>query len=632
MIPARAETTADAVQECRDVTPVPTRGSRWRAGLPDAVRQFLHTESAGAALLTLATIVALVWANSGWSDSYVSLWHTDASVRIGDASLAMSLQHWVNDGLMVVYFFVIGLEVRREVSVGELRRPRTMLVPLVAGVVGMLVPALVYLAVSGDRAPGAWGVVIGTDTAFLLGALAVVGPAVNNQLRLFLLTLTVIDDIVAVSVIGIAYSHGVDARALLLAALGLAAVALLGRLRTRGSGVYVALIALVWLATVQSGVHAAITGMLAGLLVPAFTPDRAEVESTAGLVRAFRQSPMPEVGRTAQRGLARIISVNERLQVSLHPWTAYLVVPVFALANAGVDLRGGVLTDALTSRVTWGVVAGLVLGKTIGITLGALGAVKGGLGRLPQGVGWGHVAGGAALSGIGFTVALLIIDLGITDEVIADEARVGVLLAAVLAPLLGWLAFFLAARLRGERDADLPRVLSEPVDPAVDHIRGPVDAPLTVVEYADFECPFCARATGLGPALRQRFGDELRYVMRHLPLTHVHPHAERAALAAEAAAVQGRFWEMHDLLFEHYDELELEDLLGYAARIGLDVERFARDLGDDARLAARVRRDVDSAQASGARGTPTFFVAGRRHIGPHDAETLAAALEASRSS
>lgn len=621
--PAPAPTLVDA-----DQTPTP-RAPILRAALPESLRHFLHTESASAVLLAVATLVALVWANSDWSDAYESLWHTELSIRLGAAELAMDLSHWVNDGLMVVYFFVIGLEVRREVSVGELTSVRKVMLPTAAGLAGMAVPAALYLLVAGPDAAGAWGVVIGTDTAFLLGALAVVGPAIATQLRVFLLTLTVIDDIVAVSVIGVAYSHGLQPMALGLAGLGLVAVFLLGRARVRSSAVFVLLVAGTWLATVQSGVHAAIAGMLAGLLVPAFVPDRAEVEGTAGLMRAFRQSPMPEVGRTAQRGLARIISVNERLQTSLHPWTGFVVVPVFALANAGVDLRDGVLAEALTSRVTWAVVIGLVVGKAVGITGGALLGRKLGLGRLPQGVGWGHVAGGATLSGIGFTVSLLIIDLGIEDETLADEARVGVLLAAVLATLLGWLVFTLAAVLRDERDADLPRLLAEPVDPDVDHIRGPVDAPLTVVEYADFECPFCARATGLGPELRRRFGDELRYVMRHLPLTHVHPHAERAALAAEAAAAQGRFWEMHDLLFAQYQELELEDLLGYAGRLGLDVEQFARDLSEDA-LAARVRRDVASAEASGARGTPTFFVGERRHVGPHDADSLAAALEASR--
>jgi protein-disulfide isomerase len=224
---------------------------------------------------------------------------------------------------------------------------------------------------------------------------------------------------------------------------------------------------------------------------------------------------------------------------------------------------------------------------------------------------------------------LLIAGLAFDDATLRDQATVGVLIAAVLATALGWAVFRAAAVFRGQTDADLPRFLDRPVGPEHDHVRGHVEAPLTLVEYGDFECPFCARATGVTRELRERFGDELRYVFRHLPLVDVHPHAELAARAAVAAAAQGRFWEMHDLLFSRQDQLELEDVVGYAAEVGLDVEEFLRDL-DDEDTAARVRADVASAEASGARGTPTFFIGDARHTGPHDTETLARALEASR--
>jgi len=239
------------------------------------------------------------------------------------------------------------------------------------------------------------------------------------------------------------------------------------------------------------------------------------------------------------------------------------------------------------------------------------------------------VLGGAALSGIGFTVSLLIAGLALDDAAAHTAAVVGVLLAAVLATALGWLVFRLAATLRGETSAALPTTLSDPVDPARDHVRGPVDAPLTLVEYGDFECPFCARATGVAREVRAHFGDDLRYVFRHLPLPDVHPHAEAAAAAAEAAGRQGRFWEMHDLLFAHQDELDVVDLAGHAGALGLDVDRFAADL-DSPEVGARIRADVAGAEASGARGTPTFFMAERRHTGPWDAQTLIAELEASR--
>jgi protein-disulfide isomerase len=338
---------------------------------------------------------------------------------------------------------------------------------------------------------------------------------------------------------------------------------------------------------------------------------------------------MVEVGRSARLGIERAMSVNERLQAVLHPWTSYVVVPLFAFANAGVDLREGVLGRALGSPLTWSVVVALVVGKLVGVGFTALASARLGLGAMPQGVGGGHVLGGAALSGIGFTVSLLVAGLAFDDPVMRDEATVGVLLAAIVSTAVGWAVFRVAATWRGQGDADLPRVLDRDVEVDVDHIRGPADAPLTLVEYGDFECPFCARATGVTRELREQFGAQLRYVFRHLPLTDVHPHAELAARAAVAADSQGRFWEMHDVLFAHQDELGFEDIVGYAAELGLDVEAFLRDLGA-AETAERVRADVASAEASGARGTPTFFVGTDRHVGPHDAVTLSRALERSR--
>jgi len=607
-----------------------TKGSESFSGQASgSLRDFMRTESGSAGLLVLASVVALLWANSPWSDSYERIWHATLAVTLGDGGLSMSLHHWVNDGLMVVFFFVIGLEVRKEFAIGELTDRTRVVVPLVAGITGMLVPAVLYLALnpSGEEAAG-WGAVIGTDTAFLLGVMALVGPSVSTQLRIFLLTLTVIDDIVAVSVIGLVYSDHLSVVPLVVAGLCLVALMAMDRARVWQAAPYVAVVVVLWVATLESGLHASIAGMVSGLLVPALDPRRKDVEEAAQRFRAFRQSPMIGVQRAARRSLTRAISVNERLQDALHTPTSHVVVPVFALANAGVDLRGGVLADSLASSVTWGIVIGLVVGKTVGILGGSWLTVRLGWGRLPQGVGSGHVLAGGALSGIGFTVSLLIVSLAFTDSGVQDQARVGVLLSAVLASLVGWLAFRFAARVLGQHDAALPRTLSEPVDPDVDHLLGPADAPLTLVEYLDYECPFCARVSGVGDELREHFGDDLRYVTRHLPLPN-HPHAELAAYGAEAAAEQGRFWEMHHTLLDHQDELEVEDMVGYAAALGLDVERFLRDLDDD-ELQLRVARNVASAEASGVRGTPTFFVGDRRHVGPHDAATLITALEAQR--
>lgn len=599
------------------------------AGAPSSspLLRFMKTESGSAGLLVAATVIALLWANSPWSGVYTDLLHTQISLMAGDMGVSMSLHHWINDGLMVVFFFVIGMEVRHEFAVGELTERRAIVVPLIAGIGGMVVPAAIYLALNptGEAAHG-WGAVIGTDTAFLLGVLALVGPAVSTQLRVFLLTLTVIDDIVAVSVIGIAYTDQINLPPLVVAAVAIAGLVVLDRLGVWRASPYLALVALAWISTLDSGVHASIAGMLAGLLIPASEPSRARVDAAATQFRAFRQSPLPGVQRATRDLLNRTISVNERLQEALHGWTSYVVVPVFALANAGVDLRGGVLADALRSPVTWGITCGLVLGKLVGIGLGALGSVRLGLGKLPQGVGGGHVLAGGALSGISFTVALLIIELAFDDAALRDQATVGVLLSVVLATGLGWALFAIAARFFGQRDAERPRFLTDPVDPGRDHIRGRVDAEFTLVEYLDFECPFCAQATGVTREVCEHFGDRVRYVARHFPLTDVHPHSDLAAVAAEAASRQGRYWEMHELLFARQAELEFEDIVGYAADLGLDTERFLRDLQDD-KLARRVRRDVTSGLASGVRGTPTFFIGNQRHVGPYDAQSLIAAME-----
>ena len=607
-----------------------TRRSQLLGQLSGPLRRFLATESGSALLLVSATVVALVWANSPWSGAYEALWATEGSVLLGDAGLEMDLGHWINDGLMAVFFFVIGLEVRRDLAVGELTDRRRVVLPVLAGIGGMVVPALLYLLIAPDgEATRGWAIVIGTDTAFLLGVLALVGPATSTQLRVFLLTLTVVDDIAAVTIIGVVYSESIDIFALIVAVAGVAVLVALGLGGVWRTWPYALVTVVVWVATVGSGLHASIAGMVAGLLIPAFAPRREAVEGAATRFRAFRQSPMAEVGRSAKDALSRAVPVNERLQLVLHPWTSYVIVPLFALANAGVDLRGGVLAEALSSPVTWGVVVGLVAGKFLGIGAGGLGGAALRLGRLPQCVGPGQVLGGAALSGIGFTISLLIVGLSFDSPNLQDQATVGVLIALALATALGWVVFRLAAVLLGETSAGLPTTLARPVDPGRDHIRGPVSAPVTLVEYADFECPFCARATGVAKEVQEQFGDGLRYVFRHLPLPDVHPYAEVAAAAAEAAGAQGRFWDMHDLLFVHQDQLELEDLAGYAGRLGLDVEEFFRDI-DEQRHASRIREDVADAEASGARGTPTFFVGNRRHQGPHDARTLIAELEAAQ--
>lgn len=592
------------------------------------MRDFLATEAGGAGLLLAAAVIAVVWANSPVSDAYFDLRTVNISFTIGDWSLAHDLRHWVDELLMAVFFFVIGLEVRRELSMGELTDRRKVAVAIAGGIGGMLLPVALFLAVAGggETAHG-WGIVIGTDTAFLLGALALVGPRFPTQLRVFLLTLTIVDDIVAISVIGIVYSETLNLVPILICAGCLVLIPLLPRLGFSSNGIYLALGLVLVVAAMESGIHATLAGMLAGLLVVAYRPPTWQVAAAARQARAFRQSPLPEVARDTRRLVQGAVSPNERLQTLLHPLTSYLIVPLFALLNAGVDVRGGLLGEALGSKLTWGIVLGLVVGKTIGITAGVAASVRAGLAALPRGIGNGQTVGGAALSGIGFTVSLLIAGLAFDDQALREEAVVGILLASIIAVLVSWVIFRLAAVLRGETTASLPRKLSMPVDPARDHIRGPLDAPFTLVEYADFECPYCGRSTGMIRELRQIMGDDLRYIHRHLALVDVHPRAEMAAEASEAAAAQGRFWEMHDLLFEHQGDLDVEDLIGYAAELELDLDRFSFEL-ENGIHGDHVQADAASADQSGVQGTPTFFVNGERHIGPYDAVSLAAALRA----
>jgi Na+/H+ antiporter NhaA len=526
---------------------------------------------------------------------------------------------------MVFFFYVVGLEIRRELTLGELRNRREAAVPAVAALAGMAVPAVLYLAINagGEGAHG-WGVVMATDIAFVMGALALMGPACPPQVRVFLLTLAIVDDIGAITIIALFYSESIDLAALASAMGILAAIGLVRRVRVwRGPGYFVAGLAL-WIAMHESGVHPTIAGVALGMLTAVYPPKRTAVERAQVLARSFRQDPSPAQARSAMLGVNAAISPNERLQEALHPWTSYVIVPLFALANAGVPLGADAIERAVRSPITIGVVVGLVAGKAAGISLSSLLAVRLGVGALPRGVEPRHLLGAAALAGIGFTVSLFIADLAFGDEALRDEAKIGVLVASALAAALGWIGFRVAAR--GYEPASMPTRLDPPVDRAHDHIRGRVDGPLSLVEYGDVECPFCGTATGVVEDLRARYGDRLQYVFRHLPLEDKHPHARLAAEALEAAGVQGRFWEMHDRLFAEQDRLEVDDLIGHAQALGMDAERFLEALRDGVHEAA-IEADVESAERSGVTGTPTFFVNGERHTGPHDAGALAEALD-----
>jgi protein-disulfide isomerase len=440
-------------------------------------------------------------------------------------------------------------------------------------------------------------------------------------------------------VIAVFYSTNVAVRALLIA-IGIFAVILVARtVRIRHGFHYYGLLyfglgAAAWVALFESGVDPVVIGLAMGLLTFAYPSTRGDLERASDLFRTFREQPTPELAREARLGLAAAISPNERLQQLYHPWTSYVIVPVFALANAGIAVNSAFLRHAYTSPITLGILFGYVLGKPTGIVGGAWLVTKLTRGKLRPPVGWATVAGAGSVAGIGFTVSILIAALAFHGTEL-EEAKLGVLTAAVCAASLTWLVYRATAKLPTRLrirallgTAEVIVDLGAPVDPERDHIRGPVDAPVTVVEYGDFQCPYCGRAEGVLRELLAGHGD-VAYVWRHLPLNDVHPWAQQAAEGAEAASEQGRFWEMHDLLLDHQGKLRIPDLVRYAEELGLDADRF----DDDLRMhtgAAHIAEDVDSADLSGVSGTPSFFINGKRHYGAYDIATLTAAVKAAK--
>jgi Na+/H+ antiporter NhaA len=553
---------------------------------------------------------------------------THVGFTFGDHTFEMTVKHLINDGLMTFFFFIVGLEVTSEFTIGELTDRARAAVPVVAAIAGLTLPAVIFLLFnpSGENTH-AWGVVISTDTAFLIGALAIIRPKYPSRLRIFLLTLAVVDDIGALCVIALFYSDHIAVVPLVVSIVLIAALALVRFLPAARGPAYAVLGFALWVALSAAGIHPTLAGVAVALLIPVFTPDRQQVESTVEMIRAFRQSPNSQYARAATRGLRESISINERLQTDVGPYVSFVVLPLFALANAGVRLDWDSVTAAMGSTLTWGIVAGLVIGKLIGITGATWFMQRTGLGQLAPGAQLQRVAGGAALSGIGFTIALFIVDIAISEPARQDQARVGVLLASVAAFALGWAIFRITDKLSPPEPVGLK--LIRPVDPERDHIRGNPQAPLTLVEYGDFECPFCSRATGAIDEVVEHFGDRLRYVWRHLPLERVHPRAFDAARAAEAAGLQGKFFEMSEMLFANQDQLEWSDIYRYANELGLDLERFDQDVRvHPTKVLHRVQDDAQDAELMDLKSTPTFFVNGKRHKGPWDAASLIRALEA----
>ncbi|MGW5239328.1 Na+/H+ antiporter NhaA [Monashia sp. NPDC004114] len=619
----------------------PSKSTLWRAmtlrprsGRGAPLRDFLLTESGSAGVLAAAIALALVWANLS-QETYESFWTTRLSITLGDHAIDEDLRGWLNNGLMTFFFLVVGLEARREFDLGDLRERRRFVLPLVAGLTGMAVPIGIYLAINaGHGTTNGWGVAMSTDTALALGMLALLGTHAPERARVFLVTILVVDDLAALVVIAIAYSGSIHWPPLLVAAAVFALLLYAVRLRVQQIWVYVLIWVALWLSLRTSGIDPIVAGLVIGLACPAYTPSRGDLEDATGLVRRFREEPTIELARSARTGLLATLSPNARLQAFYHPWTSYLIVPLFALANAGITLDPGFLGQAYAAPVTIGVIVGYVVGKPVAIVAASKAVTVLSRGRIRPPVGWGVVLGSGTIAGIGFTVALLVASRAFHDTHLA-EAKLGALTAAALAAAITWVVYRLIGRLPDEAraralvgDLTLIQDLVPEVDVEHDHVRGPVKAPITVIEFGDFQCPHCGQAE---PAVRELLADDtdIRYVWRHLPLTDVHPQAQLAAEASEAAAAQGAFWPMHDLLLARQEHLRFADLLRYADELGLDTARFETDLRRR-RHETRVARDVESADLSGVAGTPTFFINGQRHHGAFDLETLTGAVRTAR--
>jgi Na+/H+ antiporter NhaA len=603
----------------------------WARHMETPLRTFLRTETGSASVLAGATVAALIWANISIS-SYDKVWATRLSVLAGSSGVTLDLREFVNSGLMAFFFLVVGLEARREFDMGELRVRSRLALPLLAGLGGMVLPISIYLVANAGRpSEHGWGMAMSTDTAFALGALALVGRRLPDRVRTYLLTFSVVDDLAGIAVIAIVYSGRIHVVPLVIG-LGFLAIAVgIRARRVRYGPAYLMVGIAAWVAFLKSGVDPILVGLVLGLLTYAYSATRASLEQASDAFRQFREQPTAELAVAARGGVRGAISPNDRLAQIFHPWSSYVIVPLFALANAGIVINGSFLARAYTSPVTLGIIIGYLVGKPVGTAGAAWLVTRISRGRVRPPVGWGAVAGAGTVAGIGFTVSLLIASLALTGTELA-EAKLGILSAALAASGLTWIIFRLVNQLPARTrlrallgTAEVVTDLVVPVDPARDHLRGPEKSPVTVVEYGDFECPFCGQAEPAVRGLLRDFGD-VRYVWRHLPLNDVHPHAQLAAEAAEAAGKQGAFWEMHDRLFDHQGALTARDLIAHAGAIGLDTERFAADLRKHAG-AAHVSEDVDSADLSGVSGTPTFFVNGKRHYGAYDIESLSKAVK-----
>lgn len=428
------------------------RITRLRRSVVQSIAEFARLEVAGSAILLAATILALLLANSPLAADYAAILKIDVGAAIGDLTLTQTVGHWVNDGLMAVFFLVVGLEIKREFLAGELAEPRKALLPLLAALGGMLVPAGLYalLNIGGSGLRG-WGIPMATDIAFALGLLALLGDRVPIGLKVFLTALAIVDDLGAIVVIALFYTTDIRWAWLGFGAALLLLMYSLNRLGVRSLRLYLPLAALVWLAFLQSGVHATIAGVLIALTIPVdnqLAPiefvalAREQIDTIERIDRphdpAIKDDEQQRIALSLQAAAQRMQAPLQRLEFALHPLSTYAILPIFALANAGIPLGGVSALQIVSSPVSLGVFAGLVVGKQLGIALMSYLAVRTGLAALPEGVSWPQIYGAALLSGVGFTMSLFITELAFGgDPILATEARVAILLASLLAGALG---------------------------------------------------------------------------------------------------------------------------------------------------------------------------------------------------
>lgn len=463
------------------------------------IQEFIETEAAGGIVLIAAAAAALLWANSPWSDAYFDLLHTHFSVDVGFFSVDEDLHFWVNDVAMVAFFFLVGLEIKRELATGELASVDRVVVPLVGAVGGMLLPIAIFLLVlGGDAGSEGWGVPMATDIAFALGLVALLGRRVPSGLQVLLLAIAIFDDIGTVVVIAIFYTDAIDWEALSIAVGALGSMILLNRAGVRPITIYVAVGVVAWAGMLESGVHTTIVGVVAGVLTPArsrYTSgdwmERMRGKFAAFETRLADDTPIGHEERVeAVLGMGDLgreaLAPLDRLEHEIHPWVAFAVIPAFALANAGVELGGDTLRDAAASSLTWAITLGLVFGKPLGILAGVWLATRLGA-RLPVGVDWPGVIGVGTVAGIGFTVALFVSDLAYTEQALVVETKVGILAASLVAGTVGMALLGLRSTVApagGAPPGDLPQ--PRPVGLPGDFDAPPAAAPPeTPVEVGD---------------------------------------------------------------------------------------------------------------------------------------------------